>query len=107
MSAINDKSNAIICTGFPVYSDFSTEGILNNVHFIKDFKKIRLLGSAALSLCLVSKGSVEAYHENNIAMWDVAAGIAIVIAAGGKCDIEEGKNKHLLNVFAYNGLINR
>ena len=84
VSDINEKSNSIMCTGFPVYSSFDNESLSNFISNIQDYKKIRLLGSAALSLAFVANGSVEVYKENNIAIWDVAAGLAIVKAAGGK-----------------------
>jgi len=102
-SSISDKNNGILCTGFPVYSDFSTNALNIFVTEIQDFKKVRLLGSAAISLSMVARGAVEAYKEDNIAIWDVAAGIPIILAAGGTCHFSEGKSKNLLNVFAFNG----
>jgi len=102
-SEIINKKEAILCTGFPVYSNFSTENLLKFISEIQDFKKIRLLGSAAISLSLVAKGAIEAYKENDIAIWDVAAGIPIIMAAGGVCEISAGKSENLLNVYAYNG----
>jgi myo-inositol-1(or 4)-monophosphatase len=44
---------------------------------------VRCLGSAALSLAYVACGRADAYREDHIALWDVAAGIALVRAAGG------------------------
>ncbi|MAD12971.1 MAG: inositol monophosphatase [Flavobacteriaceae bacterium] len=84
VSNINKKSNSIICTGFPVYSSFDDKSISSFISEVQDFKKVRLLGSAALSLAFVANGSVEVYKENKIAIWDVAAGLAIVKASGGK-----------------------
>lgn len=43
-----------------------------------------MLGSAALSLAYVASGKVDAYYEKNIKIWDVAAGLALVKAAGGE-----------------------
>jgi len=102
-SNIRYKKDAILCTGFPVYSNFGTENLSDFVSEIQEFKKVRLLGSAALSLSLLARGSVEAYKEDDIAIWDVAAGIPIIIAAGGICEISAGRSKNLLNVYAYNG----
>ncbi|MDD4527201.1 MAG: inositol monophosphatase [Candidatus Margulisbacteria bacterium] len=103
VSDIYKKSNSVITTGFPVYFSFEDKTIVDFIKTVKEYKKIRLLGSAALSLSLVANGSVEAYSEQNIAFWDVAAGIALVKAAGGKVkykfvDIE----KKLMNVFVTN-----
>jgi fructose-1,6-bisphosphatase/inositol monophosphatase family enzyme len=55
---------------------------------------------------LVASGVIEAYQENNIAWWDVAAGIALVVAAGGKADYTfSNKEKNLLTILATNGKI--
>ena len=103
VSNVNKKSNSIICTGFPVYSSFEDENIINFISEVQDFKKVRLLGSAALSLAFVANGSAEVYKENNIAIWDVAAGLAIVKAAGGKIYFHFENN--IGNVCADNSLI--
>ena len=47
---------------------------------LKQYKKIRMFGSAAISLSYVALGRVDAYFEQNIKLWDVAAGIAILKA---------------------------
>jgi len=103
VSDIQLKSKAILATGFPVYSSFDNTTL---THFVSDFqsyKKVRLFGSAAFSLVMVAQGSVDAYYENNIAWWDVAAGIAIVLAAGGKVNFKfTDREKNLLNVVATN-----
>ncbi|KAL6429552.1 hypothetical protein ACFW04_007480 [Cataglyphis niger] len=44
---------------------------------------IRSLGTAALTLCYVAMGAVEAYHIESIDAWDVAAGKLIIEEAGG------------------------
>lgn len=51
------------------------------------FKKPRALGSAAISLAWVACGRLDAYAENDIMLWDVAAGWALVEAAGGYADV--------------------
>lgn len=47
-------------------------------------RDIRRCGSAALDLCLVADGTYDAYWERKLAAWDVAAGAALVLAAGGR-----------------------
>ncbi|XP_055907164.1 uncharacterized protein LOC129942317 [Eupeodes corollae] len=44
---------------------------------------IRTFGSAALSLCYVAKGIVDAFHVEDLQPWDVAAGAVILREAGG------------------------
>lgn len=45
--------------------------------------RIRSIGSAALSMCMVAMGAADAYFEYGIHCWDVAAGDIIVREAGG------------------------
>ncbi|XP_039610276.1 inositol monophosphatase 1 [Polypterus senegalus] len=44
---------------------------------------LRAVGSAAVNMCLVATGAVEAYYEIGIHCWDIAAGAVIVQEAGG------------------------
>ncbi len=42
-----------------------------------------MIGSAALSMCLVACGKSDGYFEYGIHCWDIAAGDVIVREAGG------------------------
>ena len=53
------------------------------MNLMQSFNKVRMLGSASQSLLKVAQGSVEAYVESNIMIWDVAAGALLVEEAGG------------------------
>lgn len=44
---------------------------------------LRSLGSAALNMCSVAAGELDAYWEGGCWAWDVAAGWVIVTEAGG------------------------
>ncbi|MBE9585355.1 inositol monophosphatase [Mucilaginibacter sp. JRF] len=105
VSAVEQKKDSILTTGFPVYSTLDQSNMNAFITNVQEFKKVRLFGSAAMSLVHVAKGSAEAYTENNIALWDVAAGLAILKAAGGSFTAEEGKGPLYLNVYASNGKI--
>ena len=43
-----------------------------------------MIGSAAMASAYVASGKAETYQENGTFLWDIAAGAAIVKAAGGK-----------------------
>ncbi len=45
-------------------------------------RDIRRIGSAALDLCLVAAGAMNAYYEEGVNRWDVAAGGLIATEAG-------------------------
>jgi len=61
---------------------------------IKKSKRIRTMGSCALSLCQVARGSMDAYinFKEIIRLVDAAAGILLVKEAGGKVFSFEGKD---------------
>lgn len=44
---------------------------------------IRMMGSAALNMCMVAKGVAQSYYEFGIHIWDMAASSIIVTEAGG------------------------
>ncbi len=53
---------------------------------------VRCSGSAALDLAYVSSGRLDGFFQNNLKIWDVAAGILLVQEAGGKVeDIDYNK----------------
>lgn len=103
VSRIDAMKDAVLCTGFPVGADFSTEALMGVVQRVQGFKKVRMLGSAALSLAYVACGRAEVYREDEIKLWDVAAGIAIVLSAGGTVRIKPGHQPLTRKVTAGNG----
>jgi myo-inositol-1(or 4)-monophosphatase len=74
---------ASLNTGFPVGRENSTENLNSFFLKIQAFKKVRSVGSAALGMAWVAAGRFDAYYEEGIRLWDVAAGLALVRAAGG------------------------
>lgn len=105
VSDTTEKGSAVLMTGFPSYTDYSTEALTEYVTRVQSYKKIRLIGSAALSLAYVASGRADAYFEKDIKIWDVAGGLVIVNSAGGNYSLsaidEEGK----CTVTATNGKI--
>lgn len=78
-----ERNQAVLATGFPAKSGFDRDTLNAFVSRVQHFKKIRMLGTAALSLAYVACGRVDMYLEDDIMLWDVAAGMALVEAAGG------------------------
>jgi myo-inositol-1(or 4)-monophosphatase len=48
------------------------------------------MGAAALDLCSVAAGRVDAYYEVGLAMWDLAAGALIAAEAGARLGSIDG-----------------
>lgn len=53
-------------------------------------RDIRRLGSAALDLCGVAAGRLDAYVEEGLAEWDLAAGGLVAQEAGARVDVGTG-----------------
>jgi len=105
VSTTEDKSQAVLCTGFPSRFEFSKIAVDSFLNMVSSFGKVRMLGAASLSLLQVAKGSTDAYLEEDIMIWDVAAGLAIVEGAGGNIKILPGRFQLSQKIIASNGLI--
>jgi myo-inositol-1(or 4)-monophosphatase len=108
VSDVEQLDDALLATGFPYDRRTSSEN--NFDAFIAIKKKcqaVRRCGSAALDLCLVADGTYDGYWEQKLKPWDVAAGCAIVAAAGGRVTDYQGAPPDLLrgHIVATNGRI--
>ena len=66
----------------------------------------RKSGSAALDMAYVAAGRYDGYFQNNLNLWDIAAGIVIIKEAGGIInEIDLSKNDNI-NIRASNTSIN-
>lgn len=80
--------DAVLATGLPKGTDFSQSNLLRFTGAMQSVKKVRMLGAAALMGAYVAAGRVDAYREDGIMLWDIAAAAALVLAAGGEVDIK-------------------
>jgi myo-inositol-1(or 4)-monophosphatase len=71
-----------------------------------EVRKTRMLGSAALALAYIACGRLDAYIEEQISEWDIAAGKMLLEAAGGKFHAEPSQtHEGKLFICATNGKI--
>lgn len=63
----------------------------------------RILGAAAVDMCMVAAGKLDGYFESGIYVWDMAAASLIVERAGGQCAILKAYPKHRMAFLATNG----
>lgn len=84
----SEISQACLMTGFPALADKSPEALMPFIAEVGMFKKIRMIGTAALAVAYVAAGRADVYSEKGTNLWDVAAGMALVKAAGGFIKIE-------------------
>ena len=78
--------DSLLVTGFPYDMHKQSGGELVDLfgRFLSRARAVRRLGSAALDLCYVAAGRFEAFWEQSLKPWDVAAGALIVEEAGGR-----------------------
>lgn len=97
---------AVMATGFPVKRDYDTESLTLFVKQVQNFKKVRMLGAAAIMGTFVACGRFDAYFEDEIMLWDIAAAIALVNAAGGETVLKLlNGNKCICKCFATKALM--
>ncbi|MBM3847771.1 MAG: inositol monophosphatase [Verrucomicrobia bacterium] len=76
---------------------------------VREVRKMRIMGAAALAMVYVASGRLEAYLEHRVRWWDIAAGGLILECAGGEFShvrIPEAAS-HTYRVIASNGHVNR
>ena len=83
VSSINEKSKATLATGLPAKGNFNSDSMLELSNELANWKKVRMIGSAAMSCAYVASGQFDQYQEKGIFLWDIAAGLSIIKAAGG------------------------
>jgi myo-inositol-1(or 4)-monophosphatase len=82
---------ALIATGFAYDVHKNPEDNLERfASMLKAARGLRRDGSAALDLCYVAAGRLDAYWEYKLHAWDVAAGFLIVEEAGGRVTDSQG-----------------
>ena len=87
VSSLSSKKESTLVTGIPAKTHYSNDEFNQLISTFQSWKKIRMIGSAAMAAVYVAAGKAETYQENGIFLWDIAAGAAIVIAAGGTASI--------------------
>ena len=79
---IDDVSQALVCTGFSYSANARTIQAGRVSRMIHDIRDIRRFGAASIDLCFVACGRLDAYFEENLFPWDIAAGELIAREAG-------------------------
>lgn len=84
VSKRQDFIECVIGTGIPHYGR-TYNGYLQEIDQVtKKCSGLRRMGAASLDLAYVAAGKLDAYWERNLNLWDMAAGVLLVLEAGGK-----------------------
>ena len=97
VSGQKELGRALVGTGFP-YRQAESEldpylGMLGKV--VRNTSGVRRPGAAALDLCYVAAGRLDAFWETGLAPWDMAAGALIIREAGGIVSALDGGENFL------------
>ena len=106
VSKVKNSSEGILITGLPNNTDYSDSALLKMVRDFQNWRKVRMIGSAAMASVYVASGKADLYKEKKTYLWDIAAGAAIVNAAGGEASIvNQNKNFQVDVLFSNSHLI--
>jgi myo-inositol-1(or 4)-monophosphatase len=88
-TAVDDLSMALLGTGFAYSGKRRTVQAALLSKMLPVVRDVRRIGSAALDLCMVAAGRLDAYYEHGLHVWDYAAGALIAAEAGARVLLPE------------------
>ena len=77
-------SSALVGTGFSYSSERRREQAAVLLELLPQMRDIRRIGSAALDLCALAAGRLDAYYERGLNAWDHSAGALVAREAGAR-----------------------
>ncbi len=83
-TAVDDLSMALVGTGFAYSQRRRTVQAALVAKILPVVRDVRRIGSAAMDLCMVAAGRLDAYYEHGLHVWDCAAGALIAAEAGAR-----------------------
>ena len=84
VSDVVQLSDALLSTGFAYRrNELPDDNVQHVVDFVLRVRDLRRGGSAALDLAYVAAARLDGHWEPHLNPWDVAAGAALVLEAGG------------------------
>lgn len=82
--------HALVATGFAYRPELRARQGLVVAGLLPQVRDIRRMGAAALDLCSVAAGRVDAYYEAGLQVWDLAAGSLVASEAGARVGALDG-----------------
>ena len=78
----NDVADALVCTGYSYRISEREVHAKRVADIVMKVRDIRRFGAAAVDLCFVACGRLDAYFEEHLHSWDLVAGQVIATEAG-------------------------
>jgi len=79
-----DLASALVATGFSYLPERRSAQAARLARVIHQVRDVRRMGAAAVDLCHVAAGRIDAYYEEHLGPWDLAAGELIAREAGAR-----------------------
>ncbi|MDG2123568.1 MAG: inositol monophosphatase family protein [Verrucomicrobiales bacterium] len=83
---------AVVTVGFSKTKASLDAGFLRFQKIAYEVRKTRMMGSAALAMAYITCGRLDAYIEEQISLWDIAAGWIMLEEAGGVVELGPSVN---------------
>ncbi len=105
VSQASDLSQALCMASLPVKTTRADPAVQRFLRVLEAAQHVQRTGSAALNLCSVACGRVDAFWSTSLHPWDMAAGVLIVTEGGGRVTRTDGGLFDLLrpDLLATNG----
>jgi len=84
-------NKALVAASFPPQMQRDSREIQQFLEVLLECQSVRRLGSAALNLCYVGAGRLDAYWGGRLKAWDIAAGALIATEAGSQLSLHLGE----------------
>ena len=105
VSEVSTKSEATLMTGIPAKTIYLDSEFKSMIQYFQEYKKVRMIGSAAIAGLWIAEGLADCYVENGIFLWDVAATKLLVEEAGGASTLSSLDKDFRVNAFFSNSRI--
>jgi myo-inositol-1(or 4)-monophosphatase len=106
VSSRSKIGEAVVTVGFSKSKEALDLGFERYKRIAYEVRKTRMLGSAALAMAYIATGRLDAYVEEQISLWDIAAGQLLIEEAGGKVTTKPSTTKPgTMFICAWNGTL--
>lgn len=80
-------SESVVTVGFSKDKETIDAGLARYRKFAYQVRKTRMMGSAAMAMAYIACGRLDAYIEQTISLWDIAAGVVLIERGGGSIEL--------------------
>jgi myo-inositol-1(or 4)-monophosphatase len=94
-SVTEPLAQALVIASLPVKTTPESPEVRRFLRVLTQAQSLQRTGSAALNLCYVATGRMDAFWSTSLKPWDMAAGVLILTEAGGRVTAINGGDFHV------------